>query len=621
MCAALLLSVPAGEAKLFDSPEAVNYLHAEVMKEGSITLESAGPGAIATRLEIRHSVPQGTYRQTTELLSVTGPDDYSFDEDEFGNEIMVLTWDDPPLDQRLDYSIVFDVKVWDRDDPAAGTDFPVTAMTEASQEITEKAYELTGGLTTREKFMELTSYVFDIVDYDRSYQNVQKSAQWVFENRKAVCDGHANLLISMLRALGYNAYYVIGYAYTEENLDPDNPNYWGPHGWVEVEHDGKAVSLDPTWLQHPVDATHIKFAIAPDSNYTEYVETMANRIMVNWEKGDYLVRMLDSTEEPRIGAESRLVPARAGSGEHALMITDVRSSMDSPCVLTRLMLASCRDGGRPFLKLEPDEAMLGFCGNTTLYWILGVPGLSRGVEYSCGVNLYGAGISETGTLVAAGEPDFIDARISTRKVLTAGQLFQVNTTVENSGLSESDLELFMMLDDRVQETSISLDALQAADLVWTMRAPRQPGEYIMRFFSSSGKLLEEDIQVVEKRSVRIANAAIPGNISLEGILNLNVTLLGLDDAMGVMRVSIGREEFEREFFIDKDEEKTFTFVYTPDTEGLKRVSIVVLSGEEDYEAALVGSLVVVREEEWWEPLWNLVGGLLEGLFSILGMNG
>jgi transglutaminase-like putative cysteine protease len=619
-CTVLLLAVPAGEAKLFENPETVSYLHAEVVKEGSITLESTGTGAMADRLEIRHSVPQETYRQSSEIKSVTGPDEYSIERDDFGNEVIVLTWNDPPLDQRIDYGLLFEVKVWDRDDPAGGLDFPVTPMTEASQEITEKAYELTGGLRSREKFMKLSSYIYDLVEYDSSYQNVQKSAEWVFKNRKAVCDGHANLLIAMLRALGYNAYYVIGYAYTEENIDPEQPNYWGPHGWVEVEHDGRAVSLDPTWLQHPVDATHIKFALVPDSNYTEYVEILANNVRVNWEKGDYVVSMLDTEERPRIDIEGMLVPESVGSEQHSLLITHIRSSTDESCILTRIRLNSCTENGRPFLTMLPGERSVGFCENETLYWILGTPELQPGVEYTCGVNIYGAGRRSSTTLKAAMGADFIGTRLSTVKVLTPSQFFQANTTVENTGLGGSELELFMMLGDSVQSKRLSLDAMQAADLVWTMRAPRLPGAYTLRFFSSSGDLLEEGVQVIEKRSVEIAGVPIPVNMSIEESLHLNITIRGLERTMGLLRLTIGGEVFEREFIIDKGEEKTLTFIYSPDKEGVKHISVVVLSGHEDYEDGLTASVTVIREREWWEPLWEVIRGLLEGLFSLLGMN-
>jgi hypothetical protein len=617
---AFLFLVNGAEAKLLENPETVDYLHAEVVKEGSITLESSGPGAVATRLEIRHTVPQKTQRQSSDLKIVTGSDDYRIEKDDFGNDVIVLEWDNPPLDMRVDYRLVFDVRVWQRDDPSLGVYFPSTNLIDYSQDITEKAYELSGALTTMEKFMALASYVHGLVDYDESYQNIQKSARWVFENKKAVCDGHANLLIAMLRSLGYNAYYVIGYAYTEENLDPVNPNYWGPHGWVEVEYNGKAVSLDPTWLQHPVDATHIKFAISPDSNYTEYIQVISNNVRLNWDKGDYFVNMIDRDEKPRINIESRLVPEGVSSEEHALLITDVKSNLDEQCVLTKLSLQSCSDEGKPFLTLIPQERDLGFCRNDTLYWLLGAPKLDPGVGYTCGVNVYGAGGKSSKTLSAMSEPDYVETTMANPMVLTPSQIFKVNTSVKNSGLNPSELELFMFLEDTVQKMDLSLEALQIGDLIWTLRGPREPGLYPLRFFSSSGKLLEEEIRVIEQRVIEIMNAQIPENINYDESLYLNVSLKGLQDSIGKVRLSIENQDYENSFFLDKGEKKTFTFIYRPDKEGVKQVSIVVLSGEDNYEDGLVSNLVVVREKEWWEPIWEAIRGLLEGIFNLLGMN-
>lgn len=622
---AILVTVNGAEAKLLENPETVDFLHAEVIKEGSITLVSSGPGAIATSLEIRHTVPMDSSRQNTEIKTVAGPDDYRYEKDDLGNDIIVLEWNNPPLDRRIDYKLVFDAKVWQRDDPALGVYFPSTNLIDYNQGITEKAYELSGGLTAMEKFMTLTSYVHSLVDYDESYQYIQKSAEWVFENKEAVCDGHANLLIAMLRSLGYNAYYVIGYAYTEENLDPENPNYWGAHGWVEVEHDGRAVSLDPTWLQHPVDATHIKFAISPDSNYTEYVQIISNNVRLDWDKGEYFVNLIDNTETPRISIESRLVPESVSSGGHSLLITNIRSNirsnLDEPCILTKISLQSCSDEGKPFLNLIPQERYTGFCKNDTLYWILGAPKIDPGVEYTCGVNVFGAGGMASETLSAISEPDYTETIMANPKVLTPSQIFKVNTSVKNSGLNPLELQLFTFLDEYVQRMELSLDGLQIADIIWTLRAPREAGQYPLRFFSSSGRLLEEDIRVIEHRGIEILDAKIPENISIENPLHLNVTLRGLQDSMGEIQVNIENQEYENSFFIDKGEEKTFTFIYNPKKEGVKQVNIVVLSGEENYEDGLVKNFNVIREKEWWEPIWDAIRGLLEGIFEFLGMNG
>lgn len=616
---ALMLAVPGAGAKLIDNPEAVGYLHSEVIKEGSIALRSTGFGARASSLEIRHTIPQETETQERELISVEGPDSHKLDEDEHGNEVIILSWSDPPIDQELGYSLIFDVRVWDRDDSASGKDFPTTDLTEPDEGITEKAFDLAQGLTAREKFMALTSYVYNLVEYDRTYQNTQKSARWVFENKMAVCDGHANLLISMLRAIGYDAYYVIGYAYTEENPDPETQGYWGPHGWVEVEHDGKAISLDPTWHEHPVDATHIKFATGPDSNYTEYVSIMASNVELDWDKGDYYVSMLESRQEPRLSIESRLTPETVGSEQHALMITEVES-LEEDCVLTRLDIQSCSDRGKPFLELEPEEAGIGLCGKDTLYWFLGTPALGRGTEYLCSVTVYGGGTNSSKELKAARDADPIAARISTQKVFTPGELFTVESTVENTGLFEAELELFLMLGDVVQEHSMEVVGMQAADITWQMRAPREPGDYILRFFSSSGDLVEEEVSVKEHRKVEISRAELPVNITLGETLLFNITLSGLKQSRGELRMVAGTAKHEMDFVLEKSEQRTFTFSYTPETEGTKHVSVVVLSEEGTYEDGFVGSIDVVRDKGWWEDIWEAIRGALEAIFRGLGMS-
>ena len=615
---AVMLAVPGAGAKLIENPEAVGYLHAEVIKEGSIALRSTGFGARASSLEIRHTIPQETESQERELISLEGPDSHELDVDEYGNEVIVLSWENPPIDQELGYTLVFDVQVWDRDDPASGKDFPITALTEPDEGITEKAFDLTQGLTAREKLMALTSYVYDMVEYDKTYQNTQKSARWVFENRMAVCDGHANLLISMLRAIGYDAYYVIGYAYTEENPDPEAQGYWGPHGWVEVEHDGKAISLDPTWHEHPVDATHIKFATAPDSNYTEYVSMMASNVELDWDKGDYYVSMLEASQDPRLSIESRLTPETVGSEQHALMITEVES-LEEDCVLTKLSVQSCSSNGDPFLKAEPEEASIGLCGRDTLYWVLGTPRLGRG-EYLCSVTVYGGGANSSLTLKAARDGDPITARMTTPKVFTPGEFFTVESTVENTGLFGTELNFFMMLGDTVQEHAMEVGAMQAADITWQMRAPREPGAYTLRFFSSSGDLIEEEITVMDEKKVEISKAEIPLNITLGDTGTLDVTLTGLEPFHGELRVVAGSAEQEMKFYIAPGEKKTFTFSYTPETEGAKHVRVVVLSEEGSYEDGFVGSLDVVREKGWLEGIWEALKGILESIFRGLGMS-
>ncbi len=613
----VLLGSPAG-AKLIDIPEAVSYLHAEVLKQGSLTLSPDGPNPEVTSLEVRHTVPQGTDRQETRLLSVEGPDSHEFGEDDFGNEIIILKWDDPPIGRKLSYFVSFDVRVWDRDDSAPERGFQTTGMTEPSQGITEAAYEVAAGLTSMQKFMQLTSYVYELVEYDRTFQNVQKSASWVFDNRKAVCDGHANLLISVLRALGFDAYYVIGYAYTEDNPDPAQ-GYWGPHGWVEVEYQGRAISLDPTWLEHPVDATHIKFAVAPDSNYTEFMQVMSRDVDVDWEKGEYVVTMLEHETEPRVGIQSRLVPETAGPEKNAVMVTEV-SSLEEGCVLTRLRAVSCESGGEPFLVIEPSSRSIALCKDQSLMWLISTPDIMRGMEYTCGVIVQGPEADSNQTLRISESSEHIELSMSSPRVLTEGQLFRVNTTAQNTGLSSEGLELMLMLGEQFQEHEATVPGMQALDLAWTGRAPREAGRYLLRFFASSGDMLEEDIEVIEERRVRLSGVSIPHNITLGEPASINITLEGLANASGEAIVKIGDAELERPFSLERGRRETMEFTYEPASEGTKRVSLVVLFVDGSYEDGLVTSLEVVRHREWWEPIVETIRGLLESLFSALGMS-
>jgi hypothetical protein len=75
-----------------------------------------------------------------------------------------------------------------------------------------------------------------------------------------------------------------------------------------------------------------------------------------------------------------------------------------------------------------------------------------------------------------------------------------------------------------------------------------------------------------------------------------------------------------DFVLDKGDQKVFTFSYTPESLGMKHVSMVVLSEEGSYEDGLVASLEVVKEKEWWEDIWNALRGILDSLFRALGIS-
>ncbi len=614
----LLVMVPLSQAKLLDTPEGVSYLEARVTKTGSAYLESQGFGANAAEVRIKLSIPQNTGTQGADLVSVTGPDSYEYSVDDFGNDIIEIVWDNPPLDRYLNYTLVFDVVVTDSPDNPSGKDFPLTEMVKATPEMREKANELTQGLGDKEGMMRLGSWVYEWVDYDRAYQGADSSAGWVYENRKSVCDGHSNLMISMLRALGYSAHYVVGYAYTEENLDPGNPNYWGPHGWVEVEHDGELISIDPTWSESPVDATHIKFADAPDSNYTEYIELLASRVSLDWKRHEPTITMVDKRESPRVRIENTLLPGTIKSGSYGMIITDISAETGQECVLGRLSIQSCKSGDDDFFSIEWTENGLYFCGNTRAYWILLAPFLNKGVQYECPVSIYGMGLDERLTIPAMAGGDEGDVTVSTRKTLVSGQDFNVSALVENHGFMGREIDVYLMLDNVAYTKSPVIPSGGEEKLVWNLKAPQSPGEYTVGVFSSTGDYAEENVTVMDVKYIYIRNITYPAEAYLGDAVYVNVTLKGSEERReGRLSVSLDGEKDGTEFVIEPGEEKTFLLIFEPDEEGRKELSVDVFS-EESYDAGFSGSVRVVKEEGFLEVLIGQVQGFFSWIVLTIG---
>jgi hypothetical protein len=81
----------------------------------------------------------------------------------------------------------------------------------------------------------------------------------VLENKAGDCTEHSLLFVALARSAGVPAREVGGLAF----VGGSKPLF-GWHAWAEI-HDGKQwVTVDPTWHEVYIDATHIKFADARD---------------------------------------------------------------------------------------------------------------------------------------------------------------------------------------------------------------------------------------------------------------------------------------------------------------------------------------------------------------------
>jgi transglutaminase-like putative cysteine protease len=223
---------PVAGAQEIQNSEAVSYLHAEVTRSGYVYLFDNSPFQTARELTVTLTVPQNSTRQASYIKSVTGPDRYYMGEDSWGNKVVNLYWEIPGLKKRLHYTVVYDVEVSDGLTKEGGTTafnqgsvgnakFPVTDFTKATTGIAQVTFDVTYGLDDMQRFFRLTEWIHKNVKYDNEAKGFSQSAIWTFLNRKGACDEFSNLLISMLRVLGYEPRYVVGYAYSEN---------WGQHG-------------------------------------------------------------------------------------------------------------------------------------------------------------------------------------------------------------------------------------------------------------------------------------------------------------------------------------------------------------------------------------------------------
>lgn len=81
------------------------------------------------------------------------------------------------------------------------------------------------------------------------------TARAVLDNRAGDCTEHALLFTALARAVNIPAREVGGLAY----LNTDKPLF-GWHAWAEIHDGSQWVSIDPTWNEVYIDATHIKFS-------------------------------------------------------------------------------------------------------------------------------------------------------------------------------------------------------------------------------------------------------------------------------------------------------------------------------------------------------------------------
>lgn len=582
------------------SSENVEYLHADLIKTGSVFLQSTG-FSVPSDLHLNILIPQTTNSQETDIISVEGPDEYNITKDKFGNQIMTLVWKRPPVNRDIPYRVVFDVKVYNKTETRAGN-FSVTGLTRPSMEITKKAFEITEGLEGIYKIFKVTEWVNRWVEYDKGCMNFTKSAVWTYHTRKGTCDEFSNLLISMLRALGYNAWYVAGYAFSKD---------WGPHGWVEVEYNGRVVSLDPTWLESPVDATHIKFVNLPDSNQTETAGVLGN-VKILWNKTEPEIKIVKETEKPKIKAYSIGIPTKIKSGSYGLL--KIHAFSDK-CVLSEARTESCKNSeGADFIELSEKNKTMGFCYQDDYYFFLKAPEIKKGFLYTCPVTVYVSGKKDiiNFTVVSDHEKE-TKLYFNTQSVLTPGQRFIITTSLLNSGKRKENVSVYVFFNGIVQSKTIDLKTGET-QIKWSLNAPEKTGKETLYIYSSLGDLASKDMTIIENKKLGISNITV---IRGGDEIHVFVNVVKLSNVTGSVVFRVNGEE-QREKISFGNQTQTFEFVFEPESSGTQQISIFLVS-KEKYQDGWEGSIMFEKSKSATESVWEYIKKIINYFLSIFNI--
>ncbi len=598
----LLIALPEGvRGAIISDPENVTYMVADVTQSGHVRLNSLSGSSIAEELRLVIYVPQNDSRQRSEITRVIGPGSYRMGLDEHGNAQIILEWKNPPLNQDINYLVETMVEV-ETGSSQASRDFQVTELTRPTASIIEDAYMVGGGGMSVENMLKVGAWVNGYVEYDLTCENVTMSADWVYSEGRGTCDEYSNLFLSMMRVLGYRSWYVAGYAYLGGKQVGSST--FGAHAWNEVRLGGETHSIDSTWGESPVDATHIAMARLPDSNFTELTEAKTRDVEIGWGKDDTVILLKGYREGPRIGIQLEPVPASAKSGKNVLFLADLTAD---GCVLSVASLASCisMEDKRPLFDINDPKKTVVLCGEKKLFWTAAATANIRpGLVYTCPVTAAAGGAREGARIPISHEigPD-IELDVSTQKILVPGQSLEVMVSASNPGFDSQSLRVFAMLGDQILEKDVNVAGNSAETVRFGMKAPQQPGDYTLTAFSSSGEMLTESITVISERQLKITEISIPGKTVVGDNETIIVTMRNFGgDAEGKLDILIGDHHESHTFLMVMNSSKVMNFSYSAGTAGEKVVSIALLDSGGMYQDAWVGRIEAIQPVSFKEGI-------------------
>jgi hypothetical protein len=571
ICCALIVLLAQPAIAQIENPQLVSSALVRVEQQGRATLA----GHIE-QLTVNITIPQSTAWQSRDRLAVKcGACEHKLLIDEFGNELVQLSWQ-RPVDE-VDFLITSTVSI----SRARMTSLPALAAFAEPSELVESAdpeiISLAEVITSPEtehfsKIAAVTAWVHQNIEYDPAYMAVNMSAKASIARRAGTCDEFSVVLLALMRSLGYRSAYAAGYAYEPEKG-------FVAHGWTEICPDGCYVA-DPTWAQAGfLDAMHIKFATLPDSFYSEARLLALGRgeFAAVLEPISTDIEILEWRAEPVLTANSTLLDSELWTGR-AIVKTDLQAA---GCVLTKIRAASCTIDDEPFLPAARPEQIVWFCGARSLFSIFEIPpGLDPRKDYHCELSVIPAAAERTDTQLVLRSVAAPVGNISLaldRDVLVPGELFSV---------SAADAHIF---------TDYGAYARNSA--VWT-----SPGRDFMVYAYRNGLLAQRQIAVVAERPINISLDLSTVDVMVGEVIDVSVAVTNKLTKRQSVTVRLGNVSQTKA--IQAGQTELFEFTFTPASVADNIVQVFVLA--DTFSTSSSKGITVTKPKSWPELLLEAI---------------
>lgn len=159
------------------------------------------------------------------------------------------------------------IKVKDESGAVVKSYFTLTVKNELT--LDDMVSQVTNSITDEsmgdfEKAKAIHDWLVYNTEYDFTFDNASYTAEGLFRNGKAVCDGYAKAFLAMAEYAGLDAIRVTGIGYNSASSGGES------HAWNQVKIDGEWYNVDVTW-DDPVYNTEVednlsyKYFLIPDS--------------------------------------------------------------------------------------------------------------------------------------------------------------------------------------------------------------------------------------------------------------------------------------------------------------------------------------------------------------------